>query len=106
VAKAKPSAELPSAETLLTYASILERLTDQAGFATGEIIEAACTALRHCAALRSTPVQAGADTVREALRKEMVLWTEDHRVLYPDAEVLIPVQAAHHNEMMSPAVTE
>jgi len=41
---------------MLTYASILEKPKyDERGFqlATGEIIEAACAALRHCAAIRS-----------------------------------------------------
>lgn len=52
---------LPSPETMLTYASILEKpqyWVDPRGrkwlLATGEIIEAACAALRHCA---SAPAQ-------------------------------------------------
>ena len=46
---------LPSPETMLAYASILEKPQyDPRGFklATGEIIEAACAALRYCAALK------------------------------------------------------
>lgn len=45
---------LPSPETMLAYASILEKPKyDDRGFklATGEIVEAACAALRHCAGL-------------------------------------------------------
>ena len=97
----KQSAKLPSPETMLTYASILEKPKyDERGFqlATGEIIEAACAALRHYAAIRSAapagracatcnavladgpqPLaayekqssQAGAEAVREALADAM-----------------------------------
>jgi hypothetical protein len=61
----KQSAKLPSPETMLTYASILEKPKyDERGFqlATGEIIEAACAALCYCAALASSigPVPARA----------------------------------------------
>ena len=86
---------------MLTYASILEKPKyDERGFqlATGEIVEAACAALRHCAAIRSAapagrtcatcnavladgpqPLaayekqssQAGAEAVREALADAM-----------------------------------
>jgi hypothetical protein len=48
-------ADLPTPETMLTYASILEKPQyDKFGvrLATGEIVEAACAALRVCAALK------------------------------------------------------
>lgn len=50
---------LPSPETMLTYASILEKpqyvVKDRIRYmlATGEVIEAACAALRECAARAS-----------------------------------------------------
>jgi hypothetical protein len=50
--------ELPSPETMLTYASILEKPQyivvngHKQLLATGEIIEAACAALRYCATLK------------------------------------------------------
>lgn len=52
-------ADLPNPETMLTYASMLEKpqhvIKNGVKFpiATGEIVEAACAALRVCAALRS-----------------------------------------------------
>lgn len=56
---------LPSAETMLTYASILEKPQYQVDpktgqkypLATGEIVEAACAALRFCAALAAPQEQ-------------------------------------------------
>lgn len=61
-ANAMAGRELPSPETMLTYASILEKPqyyihTDRKKYrlATGEIIEAACAALRYCAALTPKP---------------------------------------------------
>jgi hypothetical protein len=53
---------LPKPETMLTYASILEKpkyqIDEKTGIkyrlATGEIVEAACAALRYCAALRQS----------------------------------------------------
>jgi hypothetical protein len=48
--------ELPAPETMLTYASILEKPKyDPRGvkLATGEIVEAACAALRICARIKA-----------------------------------------------------
>ena len=51
--------ELPAAETMLTYASVLEKpqYVIQNGrrfeLATGEIVEAACAALRICARIKA-----------------------------------------------------
>lgn len=53
--------KLPKAETLLAYASILEKpkywVDPKTGkkylLATGEIVEAACAALRYCASLKN-----------------------------------------------------
>jgi hypothetical protein len=58
---------LPSAETMLAYASILEKpkyqVDEKTGIkyrlATGEVVEAACAALRACAALTQPAPDAG-----------------------------------------------
>jgi len=59
--------DLPKPETMLTYASILEKPQYaihngvKYALATGEVVDAACTALRHCAALASPPEHPAAD---------------------------------------------
>lgn len=69
-------AGLPKPETMLAYASILEKqqyvVKNGVKFpiATGEIVEAACAALRHCAALRSSPPPiAGRPEIEAAILK-------------------------------------
>lgn len=68
-------ADLPQPETMLTYASILEKqqyvVKNNAKYpiATGEIVEAACAALRVCAALRSPVLPAGSGVLQENIAK-------------------------------------
>lgn len=77
---------LPKPETMLTYASILEKpkyqVDEKTGIkyrlATGEIVEAACAALRYCATLKaifeadSAPPEAAFDNA-----DDMLAWLND-----------------------------
>lgn len=71
---------LPKPETMLTYASMLEKpqyhvdAVTGAKFrlATGEVVEAACAALRYCAALASEPVAGTAELASHGTDRKRV----------------------------------
>lgn len=80
--------KLPKPETMLAYASILEKPQCQKWLlATGEIIEAACAALRYCAHVSTTAPAAEPGDVRNISDEMVQLACEAYDVAYVDDDM-------------------